>query len=400
MFPLRLFSVTAGLLLAITTTGATETAASALATPGGAAPPPADAAVLSPEEEALLAALLGSPWQHTTSLRGAVGWRDNVLLSPFRPIERLFGRVELESLWMRLLGAHAEFVSFLNGDVLRYFSPTTDTSGEHLWFAHAELRWDAAAPLRLAAKADAFLQDSVLDLSETEGSRLVAPTRSRGAFATLSARVALPARFSLEPLVQVKRTDYREFPGDYDETVAGLRAEWTSGQRWRAALAGHERWRRYADRPNYTAGGRALPETRLRFRQRDAEAKLGFDWNRHGRWSAQLAAGWLQNRDRASGFFDYDQKRARLELTWSAQPWRVLLSGEARRVNYLVQTVGIGIAPPPRIEDAFDTRTRVERSLGLQWSVFAEHAWERSRSNAAEFSYRANTVLAGAQWTF
>jgi hypothetical protein len=89
-----------------------------------------------------------------------------------------------------------------------------------------------------------------------------------------------------------------------------------------------------------------------------------------------------------------------MELTWHAQPWRILFNGEARRIDYRVQTVGIGIAPPPRIEDGFETRARIERSLGPQWSVFAEHAWDRSRSNAAEFSYRAHSVSAGAQWTF
>lgn len=394
---LLLFSVTAGLLFAITTTAGAETAASAPAAPRGAAPAAADAAALTAEEEALLAALLGSPWQRSTALRGAVGWRDNVLLSAFRPLARSFGQAELESLWMRPLGPRAEFVVFLNGEVLRYFSPPAESSGEQLWFAHAELRWSPAAPVRLAAKADAFLQDSVLDLSETEASRLVAPTRSRGAFGTVSARLSLPAGVTLEPLAQVKHTDYREFPGDYSEPVGGLRVEWASGPRWRAGLAGHARWRRYADRPAYTAGGRPLPGTRLRFRQREAEARI--EWNSAGRGSARLVTGWLQNRDTTSGFFDYDQQRVRMELTWQPAPWRIVLHGEARRIEYRVQTVGVGIAPPPRIEDGFETRLRLERSLGRTWTIFTEHAWDRSRSNAAEFSYRMNTVLAGAQWT-
>lgn len=400
MSPRLQLSVTAGLLWAIASTGAAETAASAQAAPGGAAPPASDAAALTPEEEALLAAWLGSTSQRTTSLRGSAGWRDNLLLSAFRPLERFFVRAELESLWMRPLGSHAEIVSFLNVDVVRYLDPPAETSGEQLWFGHAELRWNAPASVRLVLKADAFLQDSVLDLSETEASPLVAPTRSRGAFGTFATLVTLPAGLSVEPLVQLKRTDYREFPGDYSESVAGLRVEWTSGQRWHTGIAGHERWRRYADRPNYTAGGRALPGTHLRFRQREAEAKAGIEWNRHGRWSTQVAAGGLQNRDEASGFFDYDQKHVRVELTWRTELWRVLLNGEARRIDYRVQTVGIGIAPPPRIEDGFETRARVERRLGSQWSVFAEHTWDRSRSNAAEFSYRAHSVLAGAECTF
>jgi hypothetical protein len=110
--------------------------------------------------------------------------------------------------------------------------------------------------------------------------------------------------------------------------------------------------------------------------------------------------GQLENRDRASGYFDYDQKRARLEVGWHLAAWRVSLDGEAKRMDYLVQTVGAGITPPPRISDDYESTLRLEREIDSRWMIFGEHRWERSRSNEVDFRYRANTVLAGVQRSF
>ena len=71
-----------------------------------------------------------------------------------------------------------------------------------------------------------------------------------------------------------------------------------------------------------------------------------------------------------------------------------------KRMDYIIQTVGAGTAPPPRVADNFETSLRVERELTSAWTVFAEHRWERNRSNESEFDYRANTVLAGLQRSF
>ena len=113
-----------------------------------------------------------------------------------------------------------------------------------------------------------------------------------------------------------------------------------------------------------------------------------------------MTLGRLENRDRASGFFDYDQQHAKLECSRRPGGWTLVLEGEAKRADYRTQTVGAGTAPPPRVAEAFEARGRVERTLSLNWLLFAEHTWERNRSNEREFSYRANIVLAGVQRDF
>lgn len=380
-----------------------------------AAAAPANAAPLPPELQAELDALQRGLWVPSATLRASAGWRDNVLLSPFTPIGRAFGRAELEAMYLRPMRRHWEFLSFLNGDVTRYSSPAFEARGEQQWSLHAEGRWQPVDPLRLSLKATGYLSDTVMDLSEDQARRLVAATRLRGANLAAVTRVALPGGFSFEPSVQAKRTDYRgfsefnalvqekrsgDYPGDFDELRWGGRMEWKRSDLLAISAGWHESRRDYSQRTQYSASGRALPGTRLSYRMRDAEIKARSAWKGGGDWSAAITAGRRENRDEASGYFDYDQKRARLEIGWRRAAWHLRLEGETKHMAYLVQTVGAGIAPPARISDEHEATLRVERELGARWTIFAEHHWERSRSNLGEFNYRANTALAGVQVSF
>jgi hypothetical protein len=353
---------------------------------------------LPPELQAELDKLLRT-WQPSAAARASLGWRDNVLLSPFAPIERAFARGEIEALLLRPMQERWEFISFLNGDVLRYFSPPPESRGEQQWTLHSEARWQPVEPWRFSLKAAGYLRDMVIDLSETEATRVVAPTRVRGGYSIASTRVTL-GKFQIEPLLQVRRTDYRIYSGDYDEVRGGARIEWRHNAALAISAAWHESRRGYHQRTQYSASGRPLPGSRLRFWQRDAELKVRTGWTRGGEWRVSGSVGQLENRDRASGYFDYDQKRARLDVDWTRAAWRINLNADAKRMDYLLQTVGAGLVPPPRISDDYEITLRAERELNSTWMLFGEHRWERSRSNEIEFRFKANTVLAGVQRSF
>lgn len=371
---------------------------------GPASRPPVPAAAadaaLPADLQAELAALQQIAWHPSTEARASVGWRDNVLLSPFAPIARGFGRGEIDVVLLRPMRDRWEFVSFFNGDVLRYFSPPPESAGEQQWSLHTEGRWQPVSAARFSLKATGYLRDMVIDLSETEARRVVAPTQVRGGYVGGAVRFTLPAGFRFEPAVQLKRNDYRAYAGDYGEVRSGGRLEWRRGEAWMVSAGWFESRRRYSQRTDYTAGGRPLPGTLLRFRQHDGELKARAAWGEGGAWTATATVGRLANRDEASGYFNYDQRRARLELAWQRAGWRATLDGEAKAMTYLVQTVGAGLAPPARVADDFETTLRLEREINPRWTFFAEHRWERSRSNELEFSYRANTALAGVQRSF
>lgn len=363
------------------------------------APPPDDVALVA-ALEAEIAALSALSWVPTASAATSFGWRDNVLLSAFAPIGRAFGRGELEALLFRPRRNHWEFITILNGDVLRYVSAPPETAGEQQWAMHTEFRWIPVDPIRLALKAVGYWQDTVSDLSETEVMRLVTPTRVRGGLVACAPRFTLPAGWHVEPAVQVRRNDYRDYGGDHDDAKGGVRLGWRSSAALVLSAAWFELRRTYDQRTNYTAGGRPLPGTHLRFRQREGELKVHVSWGRDGAWSLDATVARLENGDRASGYFDYTQKRASLELEWQRAPWRTIAWIEGGRTVYRTQTVGAGIAPPARLAEDFETVLRVERTLAPPWSVFAEYRWERSRSNQADLGYRVNTALAGVQREF
>jgi hypothetical protein len=338
----------------------------------------------------------------SSSARFSVGWRDNVMLSPFDPVGRPLVRGEIESMVVRGWGSRFTFVGFVNSDVTRYVSPPSDTSGEQQWYAQGEARWTPLPSALFALKTAGFYQDAVIDLSETQNSRLVAPTHALGGTATAMIRWQLPAGISVEPSFQGRRTTYRDYAGNYDEARAGLRVDWRpSAKAWSLGLALFQVGRPYDTRPRYTAGGRALSGTQLRLEQTTQEIRVERkgDW-RGGHWKLATTLGRLTNRDGGSGYFDYDQRRARLLAEVARGPWHWIVEGEARRTEYLVQTSGTGLTPPPRIADGFDTTFRLARDLGRNRQAFLEHRWERTRSNEEQFSYRANTMLAGVQIGF
>lgn len=378
--------------------GARAVGAESAPTAGSAADPTAQP--LPPELQAELDALQRSArsWQPSANARASLGWRDNILLSPFAPIERGFARGEVEALLLRPMQHHWEFISFLNGDVLRYFSPPPETGGEQQWSLHAEARWQPVERARFSLKGAGYLRDMVIDLSQSEATRDIAPTRVRGGYVVAATRLTLPAGFHLEPFAQVKRTDYREYAGDHDEFRAGGRLEWRRPSRLALSAGWFQGVRNYDERTNMRDG--VAVDGLLRFHQREGDVKARTTWKAGGDWSLAATVGRLENRDRASGFFDYNQKRARLEVGWQGAAWRANVDAEAKRMDYLHQTVGAGIAPPARITDDFETTLRLEREMSERWTVFGEHRWERSRANEIDFNYRANTVLAGLQRSF
>jgi hypothetical protein len=339
-------------------------------------------------------------WSQLITLRASGGYRDNILLSAFAPTGRGFARTEAEVFASSFSQGVWQWTTFLNGDILRYFSPIPETSGEQQWFAHGELRWNPSARIHTTFAVQGYYQDMVLDLSETETIRVVAPIRVRGGMVTGSARIALIGGFALEPSFRVHRSDYLDYTGDYRETQEGVKLEWKRDDHLVVSAGWRELQRPYSERTEYTAGGRALPDTHLRFAQNEVEFRAKSSWLYRGKWTASMATARLQNRDQASGYFDYDQDRGKAELAWSNAGWGTTFGGEIHRDEYLVQTVGVGTAPSARVSRETSFSFRLERSFASTWTLFAEARQEHVRSNEEEFTYLARSILAGLERSF
>lgn len=356
-----------------------------------------------------VAAAVRSPWDISTTLRVSAGWRDNVTVSAFHPVDRAFWRGEAEVFVLRPLGSRWQLISLLSGDVLRYVSPPAGVAGEEQWVAHLETRWQPVSVFRTALKADGFQETTYIDPSQTEGAQEPPlRVRIRGGYSTLIPRLTLPWGFTFEPSVQAKRITYRTYNGHYREIRPGARLEWKHSRRLVLSAEWFEHTRHYSELTETTAQNRPLRGWLLSLRQREADAKASTEFEAGGTWTVTATAARLENRDPAHGYLDYNQRRAQLEVAWERGPWHTSASGDARRIDYLVQRVGIGNAlqRPARITDAYEVVGRIERDLSPRWVAFTEARWERNRSNVADdaqahpFNYRTSTTLVGIQRTF
>ena len=94
-----------------------------------------------------------------------------------------------------------------------------------------------------------------------------------------------------------------------------------------------------------------------------------------------------------------EQKVAQ-DVEWTGKQWRLQAGASAQRLDFGVQTVGLGIDPPPRLKDEYSADVRIERKLTKSWTIFATYTWERTRSNDLFASYKVNEGLLGVHWSW
>jgi hypothetical protein len=293
-----------------------------------------------------------------------------------------------------------EAKALISGEARRYLSALDEAAGEQSWLGRGELAVFPVKRLRLSLVPQAYYMDQVYDLSADRDRPFVAKMRVRGGGVGAHARVTLPHGWDIEPMAQRRVTDYRDFTEDYAENKIGARLRWRANERLELGAGVYQNERAYRDRVNYTEGGRALVDTKLRFDQTSAELNLFRSWTWRGTLSVSPALEYLENRDGASGFFDYDLRRARLDFSWEGERWLAQLEMSAGRYDYRVQTVGMGLAPPKRLREDFTTAVAVEYTLRRGWKVVGRHSWERARTNEVNSSYRINTVSTGVAWSY
>jgi hypothetical protein len=359
---------------------------------------PAANTVAAEADEAELEWLGLSPWFFSTSLSASGGYRDNVLLSSFDAIGSSYGRAEVELMAIRQTEVNWEFIGFLQGDFRQYLSPPPETDSEQLHSLHAEAKWQVHPVLKLSVVQQGYYQDIVLDVSSTEAGRVIAPLRTLGSLSTLRGEVTLPGHFVLGPGVQYHVNDFTGYAGDYSEVKPSVRLGWTGVPWLSVSVDWQQQDRTYDERQQFTAGGRPLPGTQLEHQIEQLKGRVTGRWSWHGDWKLLLGAGEEETRDNGSGYFDFDRRTVEASLDWSLSAWTVSLTGQRHRDTYLVQTIGTGIAPPPRRSEARAWSGRTEYAWNETWSIFAEFHQDRLTSNDAEFSYAVTTTGVGVSY--
>ena len=343
-----------------------------------------------------------SAWQTTVTLKSLLGYRENLGLSPVSPEAALFGELRAESfVWWTPDDSSWEALAMLDGQVRRYEKNQAGDT-EQTWFSHAELRWSPWSRLRVSGRIQGYFQDEVLDLSVSASQRTILPVKVWGGMSDLETQLQLWGGFSIRGRARLQRADYKDVSEDNVATEFRGELGWKPVD-WISASYGYvSRNRAYDFRNETTLGGRAIADTDLSFSQNEPEARLHIGFRSLGRW--RLAGVWsdVENRDEASGFFDYDRERWRGILEWFSpkSKWEVRFEYDVKTTDYLKQTVGSGLTPDARSQD--DRRIHLEllHRLSDQWELLAQATDERSESNEIASSYRDRTVMAGIGFTF
>lgn len=352
----------------------------------------------NPDLETFLLAL--PKWSASAAVTSSFGYKDNLLLS-FADEERSpFARGSLELLLVRVPQDRFEFSFFAEAEGTRYTAGETVDDEAKVW-VQTEPGVRLRENLKLALPITGYYYDQVFDVSDTDVERLIAELKVTGVMVGPALRWDFHPSWWLEFQGVGQRKRYDDGTNDGEIGEGNVRVGWMRGNSLEVRLMGARRWRDFDSRAQYSAtSGRELPGTRLKIAEREGELRFDITWDDAGRWETSTRANLLDYHDNGSGYFDYREQKVSHELEWNAEPWLVRVGGSASRVDFKVQTVGIGVDPPARLRDEFTGELHVGRKLGARWTIFGGYTWERSRSNDPVASYTVNEGLLGMRWSW
>jgi len=338
-------------------------------------------------------------WSTYVAVETVFGYKDNLLLSAAEEERSALARGTAEVLLMRAPTGSFEYSAFAQAEGTRFLEGRT-VRNESRWWLRQELGWRPGPQWELHLPATAYFDDKVFDQSDTEVERLTAVLRVLGAMAGPTLRWDFHRSAWLEASSAAQRDVYADGSNDGWTKHAGLRVSASPWSGWELGFGVNSRWRDFDAREQYSASGRVLPGTALRTREDEGEARAGFKWGRDNAWRAGLRFSLLDYRDNGSGYFDRREFQAEPELEWERAGWRVRWRAAARRVEFGVQTVGVGLNPAQRIRDEHEVELRGEKKVSARWSAIAGFRWERARSNERVASYAVNEGLLGVRWSW
>lgn len=364
---------------------------------GATANAPAGGATIDEEIAALLAAQ--PRWSMLATLDASYGYRDNLLLSSRDEERSPFVRGVAEVVGLRFPTGPLEYSFFVRGE-RTHFTEGVSVHDEARAWAQTELGYWLGDTVRVGLPVTGYYNDQVFDVSDTDVERTIAELKVKGAMVGPVIRWAFLPSWWVEAQAVGERKRYEDQINDGTVGEGAVRLGWIQGERLEIRAGAVRRWRNFDRRVLYTSAGRERPGTQLKISEQELQLRVDVAWDAEKRWKSSTGASLLHYRDSGSGYFNYREQRVDHEVEWKNEMWRVRLSGAASRIDFGVQTIGLGLNPPPRVKDEYLAEFRAERNLTKEWTVFAAYVWERSRSNDELASYRVNEGLLGVRWSW
>jgi len=338
-------------------------------------------------------------WISWGGFETGVGFRDNVLLSHSAEQRSGFVRGGVDATIWHPPSTRIDYRATINATGKRYFS-TQSVNHEEQVIALTTWSYRAGNAFTFSIDGVGSYSHLLYDVSDTEVLLVVSEIkRSMGSLGP-TVRWAFRPKWFIEAQGGARRETYPDGFNNRSIREGSVRFGWKPGTRFEASIAA-KAWRRdYDVREQYNVAGQADDGTVLGIREREAELRLKAKLDAAGSWATVTRVIGTEFSDNGSGFLDYRERSIGQELDWTGAAWKVEFAATARRREYGLQKVGVGVAQPPRVRDAFELFVRLERKLTSNWTAFAEYLWERNRSNDAIASYNLNEGLLGVRWNW
>ena len=343
--------------------------------------------------------LLAPTWLSWGSVSTGVGVRDNLLLSHGGEERRGFVRGGIDATAWHVPKNRIDYLGVLSATGTRYFAADTVNHEEQI-IALTSWRYRFGDAFKFSLDGNGSYSHLIYDVSDTDVQQVVAEVKRSGAAIGPTVRWGFRQAWWIEGQGAGRRETYPDGFNNRTIREAAVRLGWRPGERFEVSVGGLE-WRRSYDvREQYSVSGRELAGTSLAIRERATEVRVKATLDAAGQWKTDTRVTVTRFADNGSGYLNYRERKITQEIEWNSDAWLVGLEASARRVEFEVQTIGFGIAPPSRVRDAFFARLRLERKLSERWTAYAEYTWERNRCNDPIASYLLNEGLLGIRWNW
>jgi hypothetical protein len=351
-------------------------------------------------------------WNPSLLLRGAFGYKDNVLFSSQQAKGSAYAQTGLDASIIHLMDDGSSFFLMVTGDDTRYLNEvesrtfstltTTTIGNEDDAIVAAQYRWSVSGNWQPTLSLQYLYQNQVFNVATEPG-----------VLNTEAAVQAVGNNVTLRPYV------HGQLAGNWWTEIewrltrqwfsAPLFTYWLTGPRLtlghaldqaNALALTYEVDRILYDNENLaTVTGAPIPSSLLHVWQQQADLRFTHYFDTAQHWSAVSHAGLVYNADNGSGFYDYYNYRFGEDAVFQAGGWKCKVQALYWRFDFPWQSAGA--STNSKLErDVLTLLLRAEKKLSRHWSLFAQYQHDASLSNDPSDRYEAEDVQAGVELEF
>jgi len=337
-------------------------------------------------------------WDKSINLRGAIGYKDNVILSRNNREGSAFWQTEAEVMAFRIDAEQGLTLTlFASGEDRRYFSADSIDHEQSL-VTQAKVDWDFKPDWQTGLSLTYSYLNAVFDASATEDIFETLLVKShRISLAPYISR-DLPWNSTLEFQFNIERQFFNEPLDDYWEYSPQVSWKKRYGNRSDVTLSYTLHDRPYDTREALTLQFERIPNTTVEYLQHELESTWNHSWDTNRYWRTRTRLGVVFNQDNGDGFFDYTRYRFSERFGYYRKKWQAVIEGKVLYYDYARQVV-FGTSDVRQFWE-YVVGVRAERNLLRKLKVFLESEHEWLNSNVPIDEYQVNTVMTGVDWEF